>query len=117
MRVTAKRGRMNKMVLTPESKIVGASTTLKVEFSQKHDLPRDSYIFIYFPKWNPENPVSSNRKPYIQGTETCEPVKILNTDLICNYQDDRLIVQKAVIAPISANTEMSFTIEGFKNPI
>ena len=56
MRVKAKRGRMEKAILTPESLVVGASTTLKVEFSTEHDLPADSYIFVYFPKWNPENP-------------------------------------------------------------
>jgi hypothetical protein len=27
--------------------------------------PKDGYIFIDFPKWNPNNPVVSSRKPYI----------------------------------------------------
>lgn len=52
MRVVAKRGRMNKYVLTPESQVVGASTTLRVEFAAEHDFPRGTFIFIDFPVWN-----------------------------------------------------------------
>ena len=65
MRVVAKRGRMNKYVLTPESQVVGASTTLRVEFAAEHDFPRGTFIFIDFPVWNRQNPVESLRKPYI----------------------------------------------------
>ena len=65
MRIVAKRGRMNKYVLTPESQVVGASTTLRVEFAAEHDFPRGTFIFIDFPVWNRQNPVESLRKPYI----------------------------------------------------
>jgi len=39
MRVRSRRGRMNKFILTPESMVVGNSTTLKVEFAAQHKLP------------------------------------------------------------------------------
>ena len=54
--------------------------------------PKDGYIFLDFPKWNPGNPVILERKPYIQGSESCEPVKFLSDGLSCSFQNDRLIV-------------------------
>lgn len=65
LRIKATRGRMSKYILTPESDIVGASTTLRVEFKGEHMIPRNGYIFIDFPKWNPENPIVDSQKPYI----------------------------------------------------
>lgn len=65
MRIVAKRGTMNKYVLTPESTTVGASTTLKVSFAAEHDFPRGTFFFLDFPKWNPLNPKVDLRKPYI----------------------------------------------------
>lgn len=56
---------MNKYILTPESLVVGASTTLKVEFSAEHEFPRGGFIFIDFPKWNPNQSDPKLRKPYI----------------------------------------------------
>ena len=65
LRVKATRGRLVKKILTPQTLQVGASTTLKIEFSAEHDIPADAYIFVEFPKWNPQNPDPVDRKPYI----------------------------------------------------
>lgn len=84
MRIKAERGRMTKFILEPESDIVGASTTLKVIFRSEHMIPRGSFIFIDFPKWNPES--STALKPYIQGNEICSPISELDNGLICDFQ-------------------------------
>ena len=108
---------MSKYILTPDSDIVGASTTLRVEFKSEHLLPRGGYIFIDFPKWNPENIIIDSQKPYIQGTEACAPIKILDNGLFCDFSNDRLVVQKSAVVDIDAETELSFEVSGFKNPI
>ena len=117
MEVKAERGGMNLFVLTPDSKEVGASTTLTIEFSCDHMFPLGGKIFIDFPKWNPENPVTDAHKSYIQGSEVCEPVKTLDADLFCDFQNDRLTVHGAPITNTEGGVEMAFSVTGFKNPI
>lgn len=116
LRIKAEQGRMSKYLLSPVSQVVGASTTLKIEFSAQHDIPADAYIFIYFPKWNPG---MGTEKPHIQGSAACAAVRILSANLFCDFDNDldRLKVQKAFAVKISSGTEMSFTVTGFKNPI
>ena len=84
MRVTAVRGSMDRFILTSESKVVGASTILKIDFSCQHDLPLGGYIFVSFPVWNPENGDPDTQKSYIQGSESCDPSSSnLSADMVC----------------------------------
>ena len=55
--LTTTPGYMLSYSLTPQSKIVGESTTLEVRWRGQHTIPKGSYIFMDFPKWNPENPL------------------------------------------------------------
>ena len=108
---------MNKYILTPESKVVGDSTTLTITWRGQSTLPRNGYIFVEFPKWNPQAPKQSDRLSYIQGSSVCEPVKVLASELSCNFKNERLAVQRAAPVEILPDTELSFTVTGFKNPI
>ena len=108
---------MIKYLLTPLSKVVGESTQLEVRWRGQHTIPKGSYIFIDFPKWNPENPLAYNQKSYIQGSEKCQPLKVFSESMSCDFSDDRLIVSGATPALIPADTEVAFTLSGFKNPI
>ena len=117
MILTAIAGYMDEFTLNPVSKVVGASTTLQVRWKGQHTIPKNGYIFLEFPAWNPENPVLELQKTYIQGNERCSSLAVLSEDLSCDFQDGRLIVQNSAPATLAAGIELGFEVTGFKNPI
>jgi len=99
------------------SKIVGESTVLQVRFKTEHTIPAGGFVFVGFPKWNPENPIKSQQKTYIQGSESCVPIFTLSERLTCDFKDDYLIVSDAAPVKINGGVQNGFDISGFKNPI
>ena len=75
------------------------------------------FIFVDFPKWNDENPLANQQKSYIQGSPICTPTAVLAATISCDFKEDRLIIYGGATAQISANSEIVFSVSGFKNPI
>ena len=122
MRVVAERGRMYKFTMSPESEVVGATTELAVRFRGEHLFPKGGYIRMIFPKWNPEQPIEENQKPYITaqglGSEAaCGPLENLSEGLVCNFQNDVLSIRNSAKDNKQSNLELAFKVKGFKNPI
>jgi hypothetical protein len=115
MQATA--GPIREISFIPESKVVGASTTLVVKFTPSNTIPKGGSIRMEFPKWN-HNAKVEDQKSYIQGAESCQDVLNLHNGLSCRLVGKLLIIEN--IAPganISSGTPVSFKIKGFKNPI
>lgn len=103
--------------LYPKSPVVGQSNILQIRARLANDVPKGGLFFIEFPKWNSENPVLSQRKTYIQGSEECTPLEVLSSDMTCDFQDDRLVIYGGAGAEIPAGSQIALEVTGFKNPI
>ncbi len=51
--LTATEGSLQSSSLTPQSTVVGGSTSLDIRFRPTHAIPAGGTIRVSFPKWNP----------------------------------------------------------------
>lgn len=81
----AVRGSMTSLTLTPQSTVVGDSTSLVVRWKATHTLPKGGVAILTVPVWNPKQTDPKLQKSYIQGKEECTLLGTTTATIPCNY--------------------------------
>lgn len=118
--MTATAGSLTAASMTPLDSTVAAMTTITFSLTVNHKVSKGGQIQVTMPKWNPNNPTTSEIYPMIQGSYTCAVVSNLESTISCTFSTstDTLTVSNSFdTADIAAGTVLSFTCSGFKNPI
>jgi len=115
--ISATRGGMSMLTLTPKSTVVGDSTQLEVRWKAQHTLPKGGVVILTFPVWNLNQVDPNLRKSYIQGKEECSLIGNQPLPVKCVYKSSQLTVSEISTTSISGGVEMAFSVTAFKNPI
>jgi hypothetical protein len=100
---------MTSASLSTISNIVGDTTTLSVTFTPARAIPSGGYIKMLFPYWNPNGIIL---KYYFPGAVSCGVYT-------CSFSTSSNVLSVS-IAPngnVVAGSPMTFTANGFRNPL
>ena len=114
--LTASTGILKSLSFTPTSLVVGALTSVMIDFSLANPLLAGSSIQVSFPLWNPQAN-STLQLPLIQGPYLCNAVLGFSNSTSCLFQNNTLYLSN--INPSSSLPSLSqlkVNVTGFRNP-
>lgn len=79
--MTATAGSLAAASMTPLDSTVAATTTITFSLTTTHKVAKGGQIKVTMPKWNPNNPTTSEILPMIQSSYTCTVVSNLESTI------------------------------------
>ena len=106
--------------MSPSNSTVAAMNTITFSVTVNHKVTKGEQITVLMPKWNPNDPTTSEILPMIQGSYTCSSISNLESSISWTFSSstNTLTVSNSFnTADIAAGTVLKFSWSGFRNPI
>ena len=118
--MTATAGSLTAASMSPSDLTVAAMNTITFSVTVNHKVTKGGQITVLMPKWNPNDPTTSEILPMIQGSYTCSSISNLESSISWTFSSstNTLTVSNSFnTADIAAGTVLKFSWSGFRNPI